>query len=557
MVSRKVLTWVAVLTVAVISSPVASGYRIPERWTSTATDGGGLQFGDVTTLTWSFPDDGTTIPDIGVVCCGPRTNGFIGALDATFGDNGGGSDLTQRPWFTYFEQVFDRWSELGGVNYVYEPNDDNSNTNTAAGALGVRGDIRIAGTSLDGNSGPNTLAYNNFPNDGDMIFDTDNMSDFASATANFRFFRNTISHEHGHGFGARHVESSTSNFLMEPSISTSFDGPQFDDIRSLHAAYGDVYEKLGGDSAADAIPIGMLGDGGSFVVGTNGGTAGVGGAQTDFISIDSNSDFDYFSFTVPANSEVTVSLDPKGPTYNEGCQGCGQFSINASNSSNLQLALLDTDQTTTLDVQNVGGLGVTESINGFALPAGGTYYLRINGNTAGVSSNNWVQMYRLDVSVVSTGISGDFDGDGDYACADVDSLVVEIVAGTNNGDFDLTGDGLVNGDDLDAWLAEAGANELASGNPYQPADANLDGTVDGIDFTIWNDNKFTQIAAFCGGDFNADGFADGIDFTIWNDFKFTTADSMAGGHASVVPEPIVGSWWLAVIGMAVMRRRSQ
>ncbi len=134
--------------------------------------------------------------------------------------------------------------------------------------------------------------------------------------------------------------------------------------------------------------------------------------------------------------------------------------------------------------------------------------------------------------VIQDMISGDFDGNGDYACNDVDMLVGEIVAGTNSASFDLTGDGNVNGADLTAWLAEAGAAELGSGNPYLLGDANLDGNVNGADFLVWNANKFTGNNGWCGGDFDADGNTNGADFLVWNANKFTSADGV-----SAVPEP--------------------
>ena len=101
------------------------------------------------------------------------------------------------------------------------------------------------------------------------------------------------------------------------------------------------------------------------------------------------------------------------------------------------------------------------------------------------------------------------NGDGDYDCTDVDSLVAEIAAGTNDLTYDLDLDEDVDGDDLTAWLAEAGAANNASGNPYIAGDANLDGSVDVGDFNVWNGNKFTSAAAWCSGDFNADGSVDG------------------------------------------------
>ena len=136
------------------------------------------------------------------------------------------------------------------------------------------------------------------------------------------------------------------------------------------------------------------------------------------------------------------------------------------------------------------------------------------------------------VATAST-TSGDFDDNGLYECADIDALVIQIAAGTNEAAFDLTGDGFVNIADRDAWLAEAGAAQLTSGNAYLLGDANLDGTVDGQDFVIWNANKFTAQPGWCAGDFSADGFVDGQDFVLWNSNKFTTADA----SMTMVPEP--------------------
>jgi peroxidase len=128
--------------------------------------------------------------------------------------------------------------------------------------------------------------------------------------------------------------------------------------------------------------------------------------------------------------------------------------------------------------------------------------------------------------------SGDFNGDGVYDCIDINELVAEIAAGTDQTPFDLTGDDVVDVDDRDAWLAEAGAANLASGNAYLVGDATLDGFVDGLDFLQWNNHKFSATAAWCSGDFDANGFVDGNDFILWNANKFTSADGLLA-----VPEP--------------------
>ena len=129
-------------------------------------------------------------------------------------------------------------------------------------------------------------------------------------------------------------------------------------------------------------------------------------------------------------------------------------------------------------------------------------------------------------------VTADLNGDGSINCADVDSLVAEVVAGLNSASFDLTGDGLVNIADLDEWRLQGGAANLPSGQAYLEGDANLDGAVDGSDFSIWNTHKFTNVAAWCSGDFNASGSVDGSDFSIWSAHKFTSSAS-----ASAVPEP--------------------
>ena len=147
--------------------------------------------------------------------------------------------------------------------------------------------------------------------------------------------------------------------------------------------------------------------------------------------------------------------------------------------------------------------------------------------------------------------TGDFNGDGNFDCADIDSLVAEIVSGSHGSNFDMTGDGLVDRQDLTEWLAVAGAANLPSGNSYLEGDADLDGTVDANDFIIWNANKFTAVSAWCSGDFNADGFVDAQDFVAWNANKFTSADTSVA-----VPEPSAAIMvWAAGAMLVVLRRR--
>jgi hypothetical protein len=95
-------------------------------------------------------------------------------MDNTFGA-GVGSDLTQRPWFHIFEDSLGRLQSLGGLTYNFVTHDDGVAMRfNNIGILDQRADIRIMGKNIDGNVSQNTLAYNSYPNDGDMTIDTSN-----------------------------------------------------------------------------------------------------------------------------------------------------------------------------------------------------------------------------------------------------------------------------------------------------------------------------------------------------------------------------------------------
>lgn len=95
-----------------------------------------------------------------------------------------------------------------------------------------------------------------------------------------------------------------------------------------------------------------------------------------------------------------------------------------------------------------------------------------------------------------------------------------------------------------------GARSVYGPPNYTPGDANLDGLVDGGDYTIWADNYLYNYTTWITGDFTGDGFVDGADYTVWAD-NYDPSPALA----SAVPEPATLA--LAVMGAlaAVVRWR--
>jgi autotransporter-associated beta strand protein len=412
--TRRSLTFLSLwpLVFSAFGAP-AFGYIADDRWTTTATNGFVASVtarGVPTTVTWSFAPDGTLIP--GNTSGTTVGSGLLGFLDTNWGTGAGGSDLTQRPWFPIFKQSFDRISSISGVTYVYEPNDNGvafTNSSSGRGVLGARGDVRISGKSYG--AGSNTLASNFYPDYGEMMINTDQLSFFSSSTNNYRRFRNTIMHEAMHGLGISHVESSTSGILIEPFLSTAFDGPQLDDLLAIQRLYGDAKEKDGGnDTTPSATPLGLVSSTQPRAIGSAGLSTVIGGTQTDFLSIDDDSDTDFFSFTIADTYDVSLTLSPRGASYQVGPEGGTQSTFNALTLSDLSLTLFNPNGTTIIGGADSSPAGQPESIIEQLAP--GTYYARVKGR------QNDIQLYQLAISAAAPGPatlvwSGAFGGSWD------------------------------------------------------------------------------------------------------------------------------------------------
>ena len=362
------------------------------RWGRTATNGSGLGLGDATEITWGFVSDGTAITP---AYSGESSDAsdLVSFLDMNLGSGAGGSDLTNRPWFSVFDSIFDRWDAVSGLSFSYEANDSGQridNTISPRGQLGVVADVRIAGHSIDGQTGSNTLAYNYFPDHGDMVIDTDNVSFYSNSSNNYLGLRNVLAHEFGHGMGLPHVTANDSRQLMEAFVNTTFDGPQIDDIHQAQVRYGDNWEENGGnDTFSVATDLGIF-DGTEILIGTDANMGStvveVDPDQVDFISIDNGTDVDFLKITLDSIYDMSFALDMVGPTYDHD----GDSSYSLANQSDLDMVLLASDGTTVLGDSNNAGLGVSEQID--MILEAGTYYVQILGN------NDATQFYQFGAS---------------------------------------------------------------------------------------------------------------------------------------------------------------
>ncbi|RYD59873.1 MAG: matrixin family metalloprotease, partial [Verrucomicrobiaceae bacterium] len=293
-----------------------------------------------------------------------------------------------------------RWHNLAansGLRFVYEPADDgvaiDGNSGSSDwGVVGVRGDIRISGHLIDGNS--NTLAYAYYPDNGDVVVDTGD-SYIVDTSSNSLKLRNIMEHEIGHSLGLAHVCPVNQTKLMEPFINLGFRGSQFDDIYSQQRNYGDrleVHDSVrSNDTFTDATPI-------DLTPGTQ--------ANWQWLSIDDNTDIDFYSFAAALTQQVTVRIIPSDPilpgdpvndSYLEGAQNVdgtctAGVAFDPTTQQDLILDLIGPNGTTVVAAAPTQVAGVTELIAAFKFTTAGTHYIRVRGGT-----NDRAQLYRMEV----------------------------------------------------------------------------------------------------------------------------------------------------------------
>lgn len=353
-----------------------TNFDVQARWSTTALQASTGVQGDPAIITWGFLPDGINIPSGVGEPAGPSV------LHSVFD-----AHIPSATWKQKIREALAEWEDVSGLTYVEVAYDDGAAFSMSVGIDGVRPDVRIAGHSIDGWGG--ILAYNSYPDGGDMVIDTDDWRSYDNTGNNYRFLRNVVAHEHGHGIGLGHVIPTDGTKLMEPYASTSFDGVQDDDIRGAMRDYGDWLEN--NDNPAEATDLGSLG----------------GGVNYTDLSIDKGTtDEDWFLISAPSGGDLNVTISPVGSSYSVGPQGGSTTYINTKEMTDLEINIYDGTGTSLQHTENSTAHGGDEVITAYALIPG-DHFIQIRRVTG---AENAIQRYTLiatlDVST-SAPIAGD------------------------------------------------------------------------------------------------------------------------------------------------------
>lgn len=380
--------------------PPLPEYFLGGRWTGSQ--------GDPVALSWSFVPDGLALVDAG----GSGTSDLFARMDALFAAQGG-----RATWVARFQSCFDRWEEITGVDFTRVTaagvDWDSGASWGTAGNDTTRGDVRISMRNIDGVNG--VLGYTFFPQNGDMVIDRS--EGWGASTNQHRFLRNTVMHELGHSIGMDHVCSNNTAQLLEPFLSTSFDGPRQDDFRGAQRHYGDPYEA--NNTSGAAVNLGTPTSGVPIILGVPvAPDTGTNDAAAADLSMDANGEQDWFRVTVSAGSNIDVTVQPMGTSYDDNQQNtngsCPSGSTTAAlSAANLSVDVVASNGTTVLATAAANGAGLSETLTNVPLATAGNYYVKVY--EAGAPSQT--QLYKLTIQVDGVACP-DTDGDGVDDCAD-------------------------------------------------------------------------------------------------------------------------------------------
>jgi hypothetical protein len=302
--------------------------------------------------------------------------------------------------------------------------------------------------------------------------------------------------------------------------------------------------QLGTSSREESTAVSADGLGNVYISGyTEGSLAGTNGFWDAFVTkYDASGTLQWTRQLGTSSSDGSygVSADGLGNVY---ISGVTEGSLAGTNAGGGDAFVSKYDAGGTLQWTRQLGTVNWESSTSVSTDGLGSVY--ISGWNAGAANRN-AFVAKFTTAVV------DFNGDGDVNGDDVDALVAEIVAGTDDLAFDLSGDGAVNNVDLSQWLSDA-ATENGFAAPYLRGDANLDGNVNASDLNSLGQNWQGSPNAWQSGNFTADGIVDANDLYQLAQNWLATIPSAAALQS--VPEP--SGWCLLVFSLAgiVCRRR--
>ncbi|MCA9266067.1 MAG: lamin tail domain-containing protein, partial [Planctomycetales bacterium] len=159
-------------------------------------------------------------------------------------------------------------------------------------------------------------------------------------------------------------------------------------------------------------------------------------------------------------------------------------------------------------------------------PQVGTGISRVSPILLGDLSSSWTGASTPGAVAYTLPTGGDVTGDGVVNGEDID-LLFDHLAGKHSPQLlqlDVDGNGSVNANDVQ-YLVTVHLGTLWG-------DANLDGSVDGTDLNIWNQSRFSGCGSWSSFDFNGDTLVDVRDFNLWNANKFLSGGDGAPSSAS-------------------------
>lgn len=159
-------------------------------------------------------------------------------------------------------------------------------------------------------------------------------------------------------------------------------------------------------------------------------------------------------------------------------------------------------------------------------------------NVLGFGSGDYSCVAEPFDTVTPSPMAGDFNGDFAVDAADIDLLFANLESADLA--FDLDDDLAVTDEDVNFLLTEI------LNTTY--GDANLDGSVDAVDFGVWNASQFRVDTGWALANFDGLGGTDASDFHIW------LAHRGFSSEAASVPEPASAALPLLVASSLVASR---